>query len=64
MARYGILSNLICSKLSDLVRILDPNPPSLFYWFSGREPLYFIGNKEKTLRASYDRDTQIIEDMD
>ncbi len=29
--------------------------------FSGREPLYFI---EKTLRASYDRDTQIIDYMD
>ncbi len=28
------------------------------------EPLYFIENKEKTLRASYDGDTQIIDYMD
>ena len=25
--------------------------------FSGHEPIYFIENKEKTLRVSYDRDT-------
>ncbi len=31
--------------------------------FSGHEPIYFIENKEKTLRASYDRDTQIVDYM-
>jgi hypothetical protein len=28
-----------------------------FLLFSGHEPIYFIENKEKTLRASYDRGT-------
>jgi hypothetical protein len=32
--------------------------------FSGHEPIYFIENKEKTLQASYDRDTQIVDYMD
>ncbi len=32
--------------------------------FSGHEPIYFIENKEKTLRASYDRGTQIFDYMD
>jgi hypothetical protein len=36
---------------------------SLFL-FSGQEPIYFIENKEKTLRASYDRGTQIFYYMD
>ncbi len=27
------------------------------FLFSGHEPIYFIENKEKTLRASYDRGT-------
>ena len=31
---------------------------------SGHEPIYFIENKEKTLRASYDRGTQIVDYMD
>ncbi len=35
-----------------------------FFLFSGHEPIYFIENKEKTLRASYDRGTQIFEYMD
>jgi hypothetical protein len=34
-----------------------------FFQFSGHEPIYFIENKEKTLRASYDRDTQIVDYM-
>ncbi len=34
------------------------------YLFSGHEPIYFIENKEKTLRASYDRGTQIVDYMD
>jgi hypothetical protein len=34
------------------------------FQFSGHEPIYFIENKEKTLRASYDRDTQIVDYMD
>jgi len=32
--------------------------------FSGHEPIYFIENKETTLRASYDRGTQIFDYMD
>ncbi len=36
----------------------------LSFQFSGHEPIYFIENKEKTLRASYDRDTQIADYMD
>ncbi len=36
----------------------------LFILFSGHEPIYFIENKEKTLRASYDRGTQIFDYMD
>ncbi len=35
-----------------------------FFLFSGHEPIYFIENKEKTLRASYDRSTQIVDYMD
>ncbi len=34
------------------------------FLFSGREPIYFIENKEKALRASYDRGTQIVDYMD
>ncbi len=34
------------------------------FQFSGHEPINFIENKEKTLRASYDRDTQIVDYMD
>jgi hypothetical protein len=34
------------------------------FLFSGHEPIYFIENKEKTLRASYDRSTQIFDYMD
>jgi hypothetical protein len=34
------------------------------FLFSGHEPIYFIENKEKTLRASYDRGTQIFDNMD
>ncbi len=34
------------------------------FQFSGHEPIYFIENKEKTLRASYDRGTQIVDYMD
>ena len=34
------------------------------FLFSGHEPIYFIENKEKTLRASYDRGTQIFDYMD
>jgi hypothetical protein len=34
------------------------------FLFSGHEPIYFIENKEKTLRASYDRGTQIVDYMD
>ena len=37
---------------------------NLFFLFSGHEPIYFIENKEKTLRASYDRGTQIVDYMD
>jgi hypothetical protein len=37
---------------------------NVFLQFSGHEPIYFIENKEKTLRASYDRDTQIVDYMD
>ena len=35
------------------------------FLFSGQEPIYFIENKEKTLRAraSYDRGTQIFDYM-
>ena len=36
----------------------------IFFQFSGHEPIYFIENKEKTLRASYDRDTQLVDYMD
>jgi hypothetical protein len=32
--------------------------------FSGHEPIYFIENKEKTLRASDDRGTQVVDYMD
>jgi hypothetical protein len=35
----------------------------IFFYFSGHEPLYFIENKEKTLRVSYDRDTHTFEYM-
>jgi hypothetical protein len=34
------------------------------FLFSGHEPIYFIENKEKTLRASYDRGTQIFDYME
>jgi hypothetical protein len=34
------------------------------FQFSGHEPIYFIENKEKTLQASYDRDTQLGDYMD
>jgi hypothetical protein len=34
------------------------------FLFSGHEPIYFIENKEKTLRASYDGGTQIFDYMD
>jgi len=37
---------------------------AVIFLFSGREPIYFIENKEKTLRASYDRGTQIFDYMD
>ncbi len=43
------------------IRLLDK---ILFFLFSGHEPIYFIENKEKTLRASYDRGTQIVDYMD
>ncbi len=36
----------------------------VYFQFSGHENIYFIENKEKTLRASYDRDTQIVDYMD
>ena len=36
----------------------------IIFLFSGHEPIYFIENKEKTLRASYDRGTQIVDYMD
>jgi hypothetical protein len=36
----------------------------LYFLFSGHEPIYFIENKEKTLRASYYRGTQIFDYMD
>ncbi len=36
----------------------------IFFLFSGHEPIYFIENKEKTLRASYDRGTQLVDYMD
>jgi hypothetical protein len=37
----------------------------VMFLFSGQEPIYFIENKEKTLRAraSYDRGTQIFDYM-
>jgi hypothetical protein len=37
---------------------------SEIFLFSGHEPIYFIENKEKTLRASYDRGTQIFDYME
>jgi hypothetical protein len=37
---------------------------SKLFQFSGHEPIYFFENKEKTLRASYDRGTQIVDYMD
>ncbi len=40
-----------------------PEPIVDSFQFSGLEPIYFIENKEKTLRASYDRDTQIVDYM-
>jgi hypothetical protein len=38
---------------------------NIIFLFSGQEPIYFIENKEKTLRAraSYDRGTQIFDYM-
>ena len=36
----------------------------IIFLFSGHEPIYFIENKEKTLRASYDRGTQIFDYME
>jgi hypothetical protein len=39
-------------------------PNEIFFPFSGHEPIYFIENKEKTLRASYDRGTQIFDYME
>jgi hypothetical protein len=44
-------------------KIARYNTYSVFL-FSGHEPIYFIENKEKTLRASYDRGTQIVDYMD
>jgi hypothetical protein len=40
------------------------NYNAICFKFSGHEPLYFIENKEKTLGASYDRGTQIVDFMD
>jgi hypothetical protein len=39
------------------INIPDHISESLEILFSGHEPIYFIENKEKTLRASYDRGT-------
>ena len=44
--------------------ITIPTPNLTYFLFSGHEPIYFIENKEKTLRASYDRGTQIVDYMD
>jgi hypothetical protein len=52
-------------------RVLTPPPSSkgeragrYLFLFNGHEPIYFIENKEKTLRASYDIGTQIVDYMD
>ena len=45
-------------------REIDPVHSKGLFLFSGHEPIYFIENKEKTLRASYDRGTQIFDYMD
>ncbi len=47
-----------------LCNLLLCTPMKSFFLFSGHEPIYFIENKEKTLRASYDRGTQIVDYMD
>jgi hypothetical protein len=43
---------------------MEALPERKLFLFSGHEPIYFIENKEKTLRASYDRGTQIVDYMD
>ncbi len=43
---------------------LKPLYEPILFPFSGHEPIYFIENKEKTLRASYDRGTQIFDYME
>ena len=48
-----------------LMRWIETNySRNYIFIFSRHEPIYFIENKEKTLRASYDRDTQIVDYMD
>ncbi len=52
-----ILTNLVKrlkveNKAANAVDVL-----AYVFLFSGHEPIYFIENKEKTLRASYDRGT-------
>ncbi len=48
----------------DVLKLLTFSLHKMFFLFSGHEPIYFIENKEKTLRASYDRGTQIFDYMD
>jgi hypothetical protein len=47
-----------------MVEAADKLQQARVFLFSGHEPIYFIENKEKTLRASYDRGTQIVDYMD
>jgi hypothetical protein len=53
--RLAFPTSIVKLKASILLKI---------FLFSGHEPIYFIENKEKSLRASYDRGTQIVDYMD
>jgi hypothetical protein len=74
MTDVNVPTLIFLDAVTDSVKDLDPYDPyrmflglpdpESFFQFNGHEPIYFIENKEKTLRASYDRDTQMVDYMD
>ena len=60
------VSDLYLSRIGSHIFLQQNRQTDLgnVFLFSGHEPIYFIENKEKTLRASYDRGTQIFDYMD
>jgi len=64
--KYVSLSNLYIPTIGPPIFLKQNRQTDCgnIFLFSGHEPIYFIENKEKTLRASYDRGTQIFDYMD